>query len=255
MIGTRLMMKGTGGGWKNPYITDGLVAMWDGEWNIAGGDHNNGSEVWKDLSGNGNDAVIVKGSGYSRTSPFDANSCTMDGTFCWAFTASASVIDAVKGDCTLEVVRKLGTPSRTDSTPFFGLNLYSSRAMSMSGTPDTMKFRMGMNNEFHTINSAFPGIGTAVSKHIEGTGVTTIFYDAGSYKSTGSYSVQAANVTSDGVLFGAGTNLFGGTGRYWYPSPPDDGHAFALRFYNRALTAAEIAANYAIDKERFNLPS
>ena len=27
-----------------------------------------------------------------------------------------------------------------------------------------------------------------------------------------------------------------------------------LRFYNRVLTAAEIAANYAIDKERFNLP-
>ena len=26
-----------GGGWKNPYVTDGLVAMWDGEWNVGGG--------------------------------------------------------------------------------------------------------------------------------------------------------------------------------------------------------------------------
>jgi len=242
------------GGWVNPYVTDGLIAMWDGIWNVAGGKHDNGSEAWKDLSGNGNDAVIVKGSGYSRSSPFDENSCTMDGTFSWAFTASTSVVDAVKGDCTLEVVRKLGTPSLVDSTPFFGLNVYASRAMSMSGEANNMKFRMGMNYEFHANNAARPGIGTAITKHIEGTGVTTIFYDAGSYKSVGSGSVQAVTVTSDGVLFGAGTNLFGGTGRWWEPSPPDDGHAYALRFYNRALAADEIAANYAIDQERFNLP-
>ena len=23
--------------WTNPYVTDGLVAMWDGEWNAGGG--------------------------------------------------------------------------------------------------------------------------------------------------------------------------------------------------------------------------
>ena len=34
-----------------------------------------------------------------------------------------------KGDCTIEVIRKLGTPSIQDSTPFFGLNVYNSRAM------------------------------------------------------------------------------------------------------------------------------
>ena len=25
--------------WTNPYVTDGLVAMWDGEWNAGGGVH------------------------------------------------------------------------------------------------------------------------------------------------------------------------------------------------------------------------
>lgn len=29
----------SGGGWVNPYVTDGLVAMWDGEWNAGGGIH------------------------------------------------------------------------------------------------------------------------------------------------------------------------------------------------------------------------
>ena len=23
--------------WKNPYITDGLISMWDGQWNVGGG--------------------------------------------------------------------------------------------------------------------------------------------------------------------------------------------------------------------------
>jgi hypothetical protein len=32
------------------------------------------------------------------------------------------------------------------------------------------------------------------------------------------------------------------------------GDVCAMRFYNRTLTAEEIAYNYALDKERFNLP-
>ena len=35
----------------NPYITDGLVAMWDGEWNAGIGIHDDNAIVWKDLVG------------------------------------------------------------------------------------------------------------------------------------------------------------------------------------------------------------
>ena len=34
---------------ENPYITDGLVAMWDGEWNVGLGKHSDTATVWKDL--------------------------------------------------------------------------------------------------------------------------------------------------------------------------------------------------------------
>lgn len=37
------------GGWHNPYVTDGLVAMWDGEWNAGGGVHDHQAEEWIDL--------------------------------------------------------------------------------------------------------------------------------------------------------------------------------------------------------------
>lgn len=33
-----------------------------------------------------------------------------------------------------------------------------------------------------------------------------------------------------------------------------NGELCTIRFYNRALTAEEIAHNYAVDKERFRLP-
>jgi len=36
----------------NPYVKDGLVAMWDGEWNIGLGMHDTNASVWKDLVGN-----------------------------------------------------------------------------------------------------------------------------------------------------------------------------------------------------------
>ena len=34
---------------ENPYITDGLVAMFDGEWNAGFGKHNLSATSWKDL--------------------------------------------------------------------------------------------------------------------------------------------------------------------------------------------------------------
>lgn len=42
----------------NPYITDGLIAMWDGEWNVGIGEHDSTTTVWIDLSGNGNDLEV-----------------------------------------------------------------------------------------------------------------------------------------------------------------------------------------------------
>ena len=35
----------------NPYVTDGLIAMWDAEWNVGYGVHDPESSVWFDLVG------------------------------------------------------------------------------------------------------------------------------------------------------------------------------------------------------------
>jgi hypothetical protein len=45
--------KAAGAKWVNPYITDGLIAMWDGEWNAGGGEHDAALGTCQNLVGNG----------------------------------------------------------------------------------------------------------------------------------------------------------------------------------------------------------
>ena len=45
-------------GWVNPYVTDGLIGFWNGEWNVAGGVHGDSADTWVDLSGSGRDATL-----------------------------------------------------------------------------------------------------------------------------------------------------------------------------------------------------
>ena len=43
--------KAAGAKWVNPYITDGLIAMWDGEWNAGGGKHDESATTCVDIVG------------------------------------------------------------------------------------------------------------------------------------------------------------------------------------------------------------
>ena len=93
-------------------------------------------------------------------------------------------------------------------------------------------------------------------------------YDGSDDQFTVSFQINGSNQTSASfprncVMFFGGVNKVSviakpitgttlGIGRDSYTSMNVD--IYSLRLYSRALTAAEIAANYAIDKERFNLP-
>ena len=49
----------------NPYVTDGLVAMWDAEWNTGFLKHDPASIVWKDLVGS-SDMTAAAGIDYRQ---------------------------------------------------------------------------------------------------------------------------------------------------------------------------------------------
>lgn len=62
---------------KYPYITDGLLAYYDGECNIEDG-HSVTTNIWKDLSGNNNDATM-EGLNFTEISGWKEKSIQLDG--------------------------------------------------------------------------------------------------------------------------------------------------------------------------------
>lgn len=210
--------------WTNPYITNGLVAMWDGEWNAGGGVHDANATTWKDIisgydlnvtSGNWGDKGLV---GTSST----ACNATMT-------TVPQSFIDIVTNDgCTVEAV----------ATP------------------------LGYGTDIYSFSSSV--------WRIYGWGNVAIWYYF--RIQSGPLDISNRGVIGEPISFSGSTDseiwakwycngeIVAGPARYSKPVPNNDvylrikGVVHTARIYNRALTAAEIAHNYTVDKARFNLP-
>lgn len=70
---------------QNPYITKGLVAMWDGEWNAGWGLHDDNAAVWKDLARNGCDAILSGAYSWGEKS-WNVESVTKRGLATWSIS-------------------------------------------------------------------------------------------------------------------------------------------------------------------------
>ena len=92
------------GGWKNPYVTDGLIAMWDGIDNVGQGIHDPNAAIWKDLVG-GLTYVLPAGA------VFDSNRCVFANTPAAAF----SIGNQLSGNFTLDALVKFNSSSATDT--------------------------------------------------------------------------------------------------------------------------------------------
>lgn len=235
-----------------PYVQDGLVAMWDGVWNVGYDMHDNGSEIWTDLTGNGNDAVIFKSEAYVKDEPFDGIAARMDGTFSFRFVPSSELVSALQGSCTVEILCALGVYPEVDSTPYISVGGYSMSIMSIRGIADTGKARPFINKEIHFSGGADnhrPFLSRAFVKQMDGTTATCSWYKRGVYDKGETCAFQAGS-SSTGYLFGAaGNQFFMGKGMWW--DSGEDGYAYGMRVYDRALSADEIEYNYSIDAGRF----
>ena len=215
--------------WRNPYAADGLVAMWDGEFpGGVGGKTAQTASEWVDIIGG---SVYGRGTNiiYDPTNKCfvldkipqsDSNRFTFD-----AIPAS--------GGFTIEIVcaatwaygnqMKLISPNGLSAIYVYPshVNIYpTGSSASFTG--------IGLNTPFYYANA-----------FTTGNGKNKLYYN-GEYKTAG------------------GTP--GGIDPLTYIAAPMQianrvsGNIYAVRVYSRALTADEIAANFAVDKERFNLP-
>lgn len=221
------------GGWVNPYVTDGLVAMWDGEWNAGGGVHDPNATVWKDICGNEDGTM---------------HNCTVLSNALY-FNGSTSYVQLEDGQLyasrslTIQCCIALDEQStRSGQIVFYG-GKDSQRQLSVGLDCNAVITHLAING---SSGSVFDGWGRA-SKEL----ITVIFADSmfatsafkGDMNLPRSGHDDAFALNGDSPQIGRRNN-----GVYMI------GKVYCIRVYDRAITTAEISANYAVDKARFDLP-
>ena len=236
------------GGWKNPYITDGLVAMWDGEWNAGGGKHDANATSWVDLTGNGWDfpaTNLVFASDHVEVMA-DTQTTKMSAEF-WEWSA-------VSFDSVCE--RPAYNPSDSRNNGYFNLGRIGLYPM---GHPINVLWKWIDSNTSNNFRAMYYNSSTAVERNQEVYELASRAFVANLNSSSAADQIayQNARATNSSL-----TDLTWYTSTYQHGSLPFNLYAgtskpvklYGIRLYNRALTASEIAANYAVDKARFNLP-
>lgn len=220
------------------YVQDGLVAMWDGIENSGWGVHDPNATVWKDLVG----GVEARASASSARFSFAQNVCQCDLS---SIGRGFGVLVAyLPGDVGLSV-RQIDVVYSSSSSSCAPLCLsgFSSRQFLCANVGGL--------------------IGQVGYSQFGATDVSVTQLHAYSVVLTGGWPIMSAAFAD-----GQSLNISGYKTAITQYQPYSQGRIFLgyknnqnnvldlanVRLYSRAKTAAEIAANYAIDKERFNLP-
>lgn len=233
----RRILAAVGSGWVNPYVTDGLVAMWDGEWNVAGGKHNGSSREWIDIVGGlkfsltdlwafgDKDAIhTIPQTGYSNI--------TLDG--------APSGYDATSA--TWEVVVDFSGTLGFDERSYLFRNYLSKYVYDGPYFIGDDLTWCKWNNAVQNISAiSLKKSNTFTFSNSVGYDGRALYYGNGIYKTSVSGTViHPIGTIALGNYVGG---VAGGRELKWK----------CLRIYNRALSAEEISSNFSIDKERFGL--
>ena len=216
-----------------PYITDGLIAIWDGIMNGAGGVHNPEGGLVELLSGT--ETYIRRGS----------------------YTVED---DCIKGDAV--VIASPPIPAIVALNGSGNLTIEGSCENSNSGRP----IQFMTNRPF--ANAMYQENGTYWMAHDACTEATLNSKWASGFRNNerrsrtlvvSSSSVQwfidgvpdsKAARTKDFSVSDLPFSVFGWDWDFGFPAT---GAFCAVRFYNRALSEEEVAYNYSVDKERFGI--
>ena len=229
------------------YVQDGLVAMWDGIENAGWGVHDPNATVWKELI-SGTDCAIV---GDLSTNYEWANNSLVRITETrgyFIYDASELLQDAFRA-ATFTIEVTTSQPVNNASWQAQVVNICRKSHLDAYSQGIIARWRRENNGTMGTLSSAtYPSGAGLTLATTDALATFACTYNAGQYisyldgeqKSTGSATPDS---TIDGVFVRLGSINYGFRGHYHF-----------VRLYSRALTADEIAANYAIDKERFNLP-
>ena len=225
MLGARTAAWAKSGYTAKDYVQDGLVAMWDGIENVGWGVHDLSATTWKDLVGD-NDLVL------QNTAHFDENSLVSADRNKLTALCSARLPYA-----SIEVCAFYDVARNSSSLVCFGNSVDDQRMLSFKS--DSIQ----VYNGNHMIK---------LTTHVDPQCTWAGVHDGNRHEAyvRGSLAVGTKSVNNWSTRNGT----FGLSGSSNYNSWNFVGAYYSVRLYSRALTAEEIAANYAIDKVRFNIP-
>ena len=217
---------------SSSYVTNGLIAQWDGIDNAGTGTHDPTATSWKDLKGNLDMALTAQGAWTNGAALYVAGGV--------AGAQGASATPAYK---TIEVVYKM---TKDGGRILFASGIKSRFVIFDPGAEDPTK-KLYFDGEKSTTGVKWT-IDTAqmcfAAATYDDSTVSNIFFNG-----------VAKGVVTVNNTWGTGDGKVAVGGRAISNSPansyPWTGEVYAIRLYDRVLTAEEIAENCAIDKARF----
>ena len=239
-IGARRMVKN----WTaRDYVQDGLIAMWDGIENAGWGVHDPNATVWKDLCGT-KDLALTSASSWTPKGAYGNGSNYIAG-----LTGADNAI-ALENCKTIQIVfswNKQFVSGKSCAFIFsnaiddWGRTIFADNQLAPVGIKGGRSISgiYGPTIPFENYTTNSIALITAIYSSNTLTNPSPFMLNDRAYTSRGQNNRSAQR----GLVLGGNTwqyNLIG--------------EIFDVRIYSRALTADEIAANYAIDKLRFNLP-
>ena len=219
------------------YVTDGLILRFDGIKNTRIG-NNPAATYWEDLSGNGNDGLVVRATYdsvrkayrfYGSTVAANArSSINIPNTFYTTLPATVEIVAATGTtpgimyyDSSGQIA--IGYFDTQNGLVTTGPNKTSQRLFSLAGTPfhsgNPFTLTVNYTNQANTLRTAFVN-------NLELSELTAVNYWGGD--SSMNYIGRRAN-----------------------DAYPYEGYIYAIRIYNRVLTPEERYRNYKSDQMRF----
>ena len=215
--------------WKptiNPYVTDGLVAMWDGIWNAGIGMHDSGAAVIKDLVGSNDLAISAQGKELVSEDSFS----TSIGNNSWDSTKPDEIAALVRGGSfTIEFVGRVSDYGNAQNWFYFDDN---TRAYSMDNRAIYwVRFGASLTN--------FSGY----SPPIDGSSFHVAFRIGGESNSAFVNGEKVCPISKSSGAIPDSFSVLKSSYGFWCKT-------FRI---STALTDAQIAHNYAVDRARFKI--
>ena len=223
------------------YVQSGLIAQWDGIDNVGTGTHDPTATTWKDLKGNLDMTLNAKGSWTGNNALYVSGG-----------GAGAQGADKTPAYKTIEIVFKMMTGD--------GRIIFSSGIGNRFVVVDTNSSDNRFDGKFLYFNGDLSS-GDADKRIYWFLDKNAVCFAAATYGDSKLSNVYFNGaVRNDGTMrnnWGVGDGKVAVGGRsitVANTSYPWVGEVYAIRLYDRVLTAEEIASNSAIDKARFLPP-